>query len=83
MATTPALLPGKSHGCRAWWAAVHGVAQSRTRLSESAAAAAVPVVPRDFPVLFKPGCWSKPDLAMYPLLFLFLFSFNVSILKES
>ena len=36
----------------------------------------------DFPVLFKSGCWSKPNL-MYPLLFLFLFSFNISILKES
>ena len=30
---TQALLPGKSHGGRAWWAAVHGVAKSRTRLS--------------------------------------------------
>ena len=31
---TPVLLPGKSHGWRAWWAAVHGVAKSRTRLSD-------------------------------------------------
>ena len=31
---TPVLLPGKSHGRRAWWAAVHGVARSRTRLSD-------------------------------------------------
>ena len=30
---TPVLLPGKSHGGGAWWAAVHGVARSRTRLS--------------------------------------------------
>ena len=30
---TPVLLPGKSHG-EAWWAAVHGVAKSRTRLSD-------------------------------------------------
>ena len=30
---TPVLLPGKSHGGGAWWAAVHGVAKSRTRLS--------------------------------------------------
>jgi len=30
---TPVLLPGKSHGRGgAWWAAIHGVAQSRTRL---------------------------------------------------
>ena len=29
---TPVFLPGESHGRKAWWAAVHGVAQSRTRL---------------------------------------------------
>ena len=29
---TPVLLPGKSHG--AWWAAVHGVAKSWTRLGD-------------------------------------------------
>ena len=31
---TPVLLPGKSHGRRAWWAVVHGVPKSRTRLSD-------------------------------------------------
>ena len=31
---TPVLLPGESHGRRAWWAAVHGVAKSWTRLSD-------------------------------------------------
>ena len=30
---TPVLLPGKSHGWGVWWAAVHGVAKGRTRLS--------------------------------------------------
>ena len=30
---TPVLLPGKSHDGGAWWAAVHGVAKSWTRLS--------------------------------------------------
>ena len=30
----PVLLPGKSHGRRDWWAAVHGVAKSQTRLSD-------------------------------------------------
>ena len=40
-------------------------------------------VTQDFPVLFESGCWSKPSLVMYPLLFLVLFSFNVSILKVS
>ena len=31
---TPVLLPGKSHGWRSLQAAVHGVARSRTRLSD-------------------------------------------------
>ena len=31
---TPVLLPGKSMDGGAWWAAVHGVTKSRTRLSE-------------------------------------------------
>ena len=31
---TPVLLPGKSHGQRAWWAVVHGVAKSQTQLSD-------------------------------------------------
>ena len=30
MAPTPVLLPGESQGRGAWWAAVYGVAQSRT-----------------------------------------------------
>ena len=32
--STPVLLPGKSHGQGAWWAAVYGVMQSRTQLSD-------------------------------------------------
>ena len=32
---TPVFLPGESQGRGAWWAAVYGVAQSRTRLSSS------------------------------------------------
>ena len=31
---TPSSLPGKSHGQRSLWAAVHGVAKSRARLSD-------------------------------------------------
>ena len=31
---TPVFLPGKSHGQRAWWAIVHGVTESQTRLSD-------------------------------------------------
>ena len=31
---TPVFLPGKSHGKRAWWATVHGVSKSWTKLSD-------------------------------------------------
>ena len=31
---TPVFLPGESQGGEAWWAAVFGVAQSRTRLKQ-------------------------------------------------
>ena len=31
---SPVLLPGKSHGWRTWKAAVHGVAEGQTRLSD-------------------------------------------------
>ena len=31
---TPVLLPGKSHGRRTWWATVHGVTKSQTRLRD-------------------------------------------------
>ena len=31
---TPVLLPGEFHGGGAWWAEVHGVAKSRTQLSD-------------------------------------------------
>ena len=34
MATHSSILPGKSHGQRAWRATVHGVAQRWTRLSD-------------------------------------------------
>ena len=40
---TPVFLPGESQGWGAWWAAVHGVAQSRTRLKRLRAAAATVV----------------------------------------
>ena len=34
MASTPDLLPGESHDGGAWWAAVHGVEKSWTRLND-------------------------------------------------
>ena len=42
---TPVFLPGKSQGRGAWWAAVYGVAQSQTRLSDIAAAVKAMVFP--------------------------------------
>ena len=41
MATPPVFLPGESQGWGAWWAAIYGVAQSQTRLSDLAAGAAL------------------------------------------
>ena len=37
---TPVFLPGESQGQGTWWAAVYGVAQSRTRLKRLSSAAA-------------------------------------------
>jgi len=37
---TPVFLPGESQGWGSWWAAIYGDAQSWTRLSDLAAAAA-------------------------------------------
>jgi len=34
IATTPVFLPGESQGPGAWWSAVYGVTQSRTRLKQ-------------------------------------------------
>ena len=41
---TPVFLPGESQGPGAWWAAIYGVAQSRTRLKRlsSSSSSAVP-----------------------------------------
>ena len=33
MATTPAFLPGKSHGQRSWWATAHGITKSQKQLN--------------------------------------------------
>ena len=37
MATPPGFLPGESQGRRSWWAAIYGVAQSRSNLAATAA----------------------------------------------
>ena len=43
---TPVFLPGESQGRGAWWAAIYGVAQSRTDWSDLAAAAAAAIISR-------------------------------------
>ena len=62
MQPTPVFLPGESQGRGTLWAAVYWVAQSRTRLSDLAAAAAA------FPLGYTkgtglqavdPSCWNK------------------------
>ena len=52
---TPVFLPGESQGREAWWAAVYGVAQSRTRLkrlsSSSSSSSLSDVSSRHFPAV--------------------------------
>ena len=40
---TPVFLPGKSQGRGAWWAAVYGVAQSRTRLKRLSSSSSIDI----------------------------------------
>ena len=59
---TPVFLPGESQGWGAWWAAVYGVAQSRTRLkwlsSSSSVIFSCPWVEKFFTVLiYEIPCW--------------------------
>ena len=55
---TPVLLPGESQGRGAWWAAVSGVAQSRTRLKRlSSSNSSIHVSP--------PYCWVMFNLYLY------------------
>ena len=44
---TPVLLPGESQGRGAWWAAVYGVAQSRTRLKRLSSSSKEGATPRE------------------------------------
>ena len=39
---TPVFLPGESQGRGAWWAAIYGVAQSRTRLKQLSSSSILP-----------------------------------------
>ena len=51
MATTPVFLPGESQGWEVWWAAVYGVAQSRTRLKQRSSSVVYDmVISCDYPI---------------------------------
>ena len=51
MATTPVFLPGESQGREVWWAAVYGVAQSRTRLKQRSSSVVYDmVISCDYPI---------------------------------
>ena len=39
---TPVFLPGESQGRGAWWAAIYGVTQSRTRLNQLSSSSSIP-----------------------------------------
>ncbi|XP_027414650.1 dual specificity protein phosphatase 15 isoform X2 [Bos indicus x Bos taurus] len=52
MATPPVFLPGESQGWGAWWAAVYGVAQSRTRLKRLSSSSSSD--PNPAPITFLP-----------------------------
>ena len=53
---TPVFLPGESQGWGAWWAAVSGVAQSRTRL-KWLSSTALNLGGRDVKRQYKSQCW--------------------------
>ena len=48
---TPVFLPGESQGQGAWWAAVYGVAQSRTRLKRLSSSSSKPIVSKAWSIL--------------------------------
>ena len=83
---TPVFLPGESHGWEAWWAAIYGVAQSRTRLkwlsSSSSRFYSVCCFSFSFLLAYQHLCLSflftSPDLLLFLyLLFSIWFSFSV------
>ena len=49
---TPVFLPGESQGWGAWWAAIYGVAQSRTRLKQLSSSSSK-VLQRQYSAVFK------------------------------
>ena len=69
-------LPGESQGWGAWWAAVYGVAQSRTRLkwlsSSSSSSSRIEQTKQHFPVLIFFNWWKIAHLFYFHLCFIFV-----------
>ena len=61
---TPVFLPGESHGRRAWWATVHRVTQSLTRL-KGFSSVKFSSVTQSCPTLCDPMYCSMPDLPVH------------------
>ena len=59
---TPVFLPGESQGWGAWWAAVYGVAQSRTRLKRLSSSSSSLVIPNYFFLKKKKRCMAALGL---------------------
>ena len=65
---TPVFLPGESQGQGAWWAAVYGIAQSRTRLKRLSSSSSwefislLSLVLRGFPIISALEIFMTPTL---------------------
>ena len=65
---TPVFLPGESQGWGAWWAAVYGVSQSRTRLKQISSSSSIYY----FPLVCKILGWYGSCILRYIYAILFL-----------
>ena len=81
----PVFLPGESQGRGAWWAAIYGVAQSRTRLKRLSSRRAFLSHPHDWLVHDHPHDWSSmmtmdhPRISGFPVI---LTSYSVVLIRH-
>ena len=61
---TPVLLPGKSMDRGAWWAAVYGVAKSRTRLSDFTFTSQFHALEKEMATHSSVPAWRIPGMGM-------------------
>ena len=60
---TPVLSPGKSQGRGAWWAAVHGVAKSRSRLNDFTVTFHFHAMGKEMAIHSSVLAWRNPGMA--------------------